>query len=66
MYFDHGNVNYSCQPALSFVPLAGQSYLANAGVRTSNGCFFEVVRADAGKVTGVALDDSVGAPLCRP
>ncbi|SHN36635.1 hypothetical protein [Rhizobacter sp. OV335] len=64
VYIDNGNASYSCQPAVSFVPVAGQSYFANTGLRATNTCFFEVVKADADKDTGVAPEESVRPSLC--
>jgi hypothetical protein len=58
------NVVYTCGAWLGFVPEAGRSYVANAGLVSNGRCFTELVREDASKDTGVSVEPSVRPSAC--
>lgn len=63
MQFQGYNVISSCHPSLSLIPEPGIGLVANSGL--SNGsCFMEIVREDASRPSGVALEPTLKAPQC--
>lgn len=63
MQFSGHQVISTCQPALSFVPQSGKSYIFNAGLAEGQ-CFSELVAEDKTTATGVAPEPSLGGPSC--
>jgi len=63
MAFQGYNVISRCEPALAFVPSAGNTYVANAGLADGK-CFIELVREDKQRETGVAPEPTLQRPKC--
>ncbi len=56
--------NISCSVGLSFIPQAGETYIANEGYRAAQ-CFIELVRQDDTRETGVVEDKTVDFYYCK-
>ncbi|MGY3572721.1 hypothetical protein [Vibrio paucivorans] len=62
-YSDNGVVTYRCNPAISFVPKAGENYFANWEIE-SNRCRVEVYKfADINRV-GLDFEKTTGRSIC--
>lgn len=57
-------VIHYCRPFLSFVPEPGKSYVMNAALDGDGRCAVELVREDVTRNTGVAVEPSIGRPVC--
>jgi hypothetical protein len=66
IYVDNYNRNFDCSPWISFVPQPQSGYVAHAGLGESQRCFVELVREDAARETGVALEPTFRPDACRP
>ncbi len=53
-----------CNPYTSFKPEPGQTYFVNSTLTGNGRCGIEIVREDATKPTGLALDTTIGIPVC--
>jgi hypothetical protein len=58
------NITYSCNPSVSFVPVAGKTYALDAYM-SKPACSAYVVRVDDSTATGVALEPTEAGPSCR-
>lgn len=64
MSFHGHNVIYSCQPVVTFMPEANETYVLDYNV-ISNRCFIEVAKEDLVTKTGLVQVDRLEKNVCR-
>ncbi len=63
LYFATYGASYSCKPALSFFPEAGEVYIVESNVITDH-CFIELVRESVDTDTGITFEKSIEDSAC--